>query len=353
MRNAPAVDAGGRIFLQFQDRLVALLEEDKKPKVVWEYVTGSRAPGPVVLGPQDTLRLHCCDGYLHALDAITGKQIWSPASVGEPLGYAAPVVDRDGSTIVSSPESGLVRVDPMGRVQKPGQFFRSRQKFDSPGVLSDGVLYIGSEGGYLFAIDLSGDKGANRWNHASDQGYVGIVRSAPLIAADGSIVVACQDECLYGVAPSGTLAWKTQMSGQMLGAPVSDRHGHLYIGISQAPRGMEPRGLLVCIDGNSHKIRWEYRTSAPVEATPVIGEDDIIYFGDNSGAIHAINFHGKAQWTADVGSPVRSAGTILAPQRLAFGLDDESLVVLECSSAGLAVEGWPKVGRTLGQNGFA
>ena len=60
-------------------------------------------PGPVVLGPQDTLRLHCCDGYLHCLDALTGKQVWSPAAVGEPLGYAVPVVDRDGSTIVSAP----------------------------------------------------------------------------------------------------------------------------------------------------------------------------------------------------------------------------------------------------------
>ena len=88
-----------------------------------------------------------------------------------------------------------------------------------------------------------------------------------------------------------------------------------------------------------------------MESTPAIGDDDLIYFGDNAGVIHAVNFFGKVQWTADVGSPVRSAGTILAPTRLAFGLDDETLVVLDCSSGGLAAEGWPKVGRTLGQNG--
>ena len=72
--------------------------------------------------------------------------------------------------------------------------------------------------------------------------------------------------------------------------------------------------MLVCIDGNSHKVRWEYRTAAPVESTPVIGDDDLIYFGDNAGVIHAVNFFGKAQWTADVGSPVRSAGTLLGSQ---------------------------------------
>ena len=352
LRNAPAVDAGGRIFLQYQDRLVALVEEDKKTKLLWEYVIGSRAPGPVVLGPQDTIRLHCCDGLLHCLDAATGKQVWSPAAVGEPLGYAVPVTDRDGNTWISSSHGGLARVDEQGRIQKP-PFFRSRQKFDSPAVIADGVLYVGSELGYLFAIDIRGDHGSNLWNHATDQGFVGAVRSAPLVTADNVVVVAGQDDCLYGVAPIGALAWKTQMPGQVLGSPVADRNGHIYLGVSQAPRGMEPRGALACIDGNSHKVRWEYRTTAPVESTPAIGDDDLIYFGDNGGIVHAVTFSGKAEWTADVGSPVRSAGTFLAPKRLAFGLDNESLVVLECSSGGLAAEGWPKIGRTLAQNGLA
>ena len=141
-----------------------------------------------------------------------------------------------------------------------------------------------------------------------------MVRSAPLVTSDKVVVVAGQDDCLYGVAPVGALAWKTQMPGQILGSPVADRNGHIYLGVSQAPRGMDPRGVLVCIDGNSHKVRWEYRTAAPVESTPAIGDDDVIYFGDNGGIIHAVNFSGKAEWTADVGSPVRSAGTFLATQ---------------------------------------
>ena len=41
------------------------------------------------------------------------------------------------------------------------------------------------------------------------------------------------------------------------------------------------------------------------------------------------------------------------PGRLAFGLDNETLVVLNCSSGGLAPEGWPKIGRTAGQGNLA
>ena len=58
-------------------------------------------------------------------------------------------------------------------------------------------------------------------------------------------------------------------------------------------------------------------------------------------------------WTEQVEAAARSAGTILAPKRLAFGLDDDTLVVLECSSGGLAAEGWPKIARSLGQSGLA
>ena len=95
------------------------------------------------------------------------------------------MVDAEGNTYISAADGGLIRVDARGRTQRPGVYFRSRQKFDSPGVIADGVLYIGSEHGYVFAIDLSGDKGTNRFNHAAEQGYIGITRSTPLVSSEG------------------------------------------------------------------------------------------------------------------------------------------------------------------------
>ena len=91
----------------------------------------------------------------------------------------------------------------------------------------------------------------------------------------------------------------------------------------------------------------------PVESTPVVGDDETVYFGDNAGVIHAVDFRGRAKWTAQVGSPVRGAGTIIAENRVAFGTDDEALMVLKCDAKGLAQGGWPKIGGNLGQNGTA
>lgn len=340
MKNAPAVDSGGQCIVYHQGRLYALVEEQGRAKVNWDYVVGAHVPGPIVVAPDGTLRAHSADGLLHALDSH-GKQLFLPAQVGEPLGWAAPVVDRDGTTFVCSYEGGLVRVDPHGKLA-PRRFFRSRRKFDSAGILVGKTLYLGSEDPYVVAIDVSGDRGEAIWNPAADQGLVGgFVNSSPALTADGLIVVAVRDEAVVALHPSGTVAWRADLPGQLLGSPVIDRHGHVHVGLSRAERGQSPRGALVCLDGNSHRIRWQYDTSSPVESTPVIGDDDVLYFGDNSGVIHALDLQGKVQWTAQVESAVRSPGAFLAPNRVAFGQDDDTLVVLECSSRGLAAEGWP------------
>ncbi len=340
------------MFLHVGGRLFGLQESDERPKILWEYVTGKHVPGPVVVGPDDSVFIHATDGYLHCIDGATGKQNWPPACVGDPLGYAAPVVDGEGNIWISGFDGGILKVDARGHLQKPGPFFRSRQKFDSAAILVGGVLYAAAESGYVFAIQAEGERGLNLWSHAGGQGFAGwCVHSAPAMTDDGVLVLPGHDDLLLGFAAGGVPVFKTQMPGQMLGSPVLDRYGHMYVGASQLPRGYESRGLLVCLDGNSHQIRWEYRAAGAVESTPVIGDDDVIYFGDNAGEIHAVDFLGNALWTAQVGSPVRCSGTILAPGQVAFGLDDETLVVLRCSSGGLAPSGWPKLGLTLGQSG--
>jgi outer membrane protein assembly factor BamB len=352
LRTAPAVDAAGTIFVHVQGRLVALVEEQLKPRVVWEYVTGSHVPGPIVIAPDGTIRLHCSDGFLHCLTSA-GKQRWSPALVGQPLGWAAPAVDAAGNTWICAYDGGLIKVDAEGKLPAP-RYFHARPRFDSTGIVHEGAFYVGSEDGYLFAIDLRGPRGRSLWDHTVEQGHTGwFVNTALALGADKTLVVAAGDEHLYGFTLNGRTLWRAKMPGAMPGSPVVDAQGHVYVGVSLAERGQSPRGLLVAVDGNSHKVRWEYPAAGPVESTPVIGDDGLLYFGDNAGTIHALDFRGQLQWTARVEAPVRSAGTILAPQRLAFGLDNETLVVLRCSSAGLAASGWPKIAGNLGQSGLS
>ena len=141
------------------------------------------------------------------------------------------------------------------------------------------------------------------------------------------------------------------MPGQMLGSPVLDARGHVYVGVAQSQRGKPPQGKLISVDGNSHKIRWQYDADDATESTPVIGDDEMVYFGDNGGTIHAVDLRGTPKWKAKVHAPVRSAGTLVGPGQLAFGLEDETLVVLNCSSQKLPETGWPKLAWTPRQGG--
>ena len=158
MRNAPAVDALGRIFLATQGRLSALVEEQGKPKVAWDYMLGSHVPGRIVVGSDGNVRAHAGDGLLHAVTP-EGKQAFPPVQVGEPLGWSAPVVDSEGNTWISAYDGGLIRIDAEGPIAEP-RHFRSRRKFDSAAVITGSVLYVGSEEGYIFAVDITGERAA-------------------------------------------------------------------------------------------------------------------------------------------------------------------------------------------------
>jgi len=351
LQSAPAVDAQGRVYVHAQGRLVALQEENGVPNMLWEYVTGSYAPGPPVLAPDGSLRLHCSDGTVHCISS-TGRQMFNPVVVDEPLGHAAPIIDAQGNTYICHFDGGLVKIDPEGRLQS-GSYFRTRQKFDAGGIIFGDLLYIGSQDGYMFAIRMEERRGKNTWDHAREQGYTGwYIHCTPVIDSEGLLIVAGREENLYGFAEGGKEAWKAHIPGQMLASPVLDEDNHIYVALTRAERGVDARGSLVCVDGNSHKIRWEYEAKGPTESTPVIGDDGIIYFGDNEGYVHAVDMAGNGQWTAEVGDSVRSAGTIIAPGRLAFGIDNENLIVLECSSQSIAQTGWPKIAGTLAQNGI-
>jgi outer membrane protein assembly factor BamB len=341
LRNCPALGSEGRIYATLGRQLVALVEELAGVRVLWKYATGGHIPGSPVVGPDGQIRVHSGDGRLHSLTPA-GQAAWAPVSVGEPLGWAAPLVDAEGNTWICSYGGGLARVGSDG-AGGSAPFFRSRQKFDCTGLIRDGVLYVGGEDGFVKAIELSAGSRRNRWPAAGNRGRTDwFVNSALARHPSGAIVVASRDEFLYAFDAEGKAIGKLHVRGQMLGSPVIDPSGDIYVGVSLLERGREPRGKLLCIAGDLSSVRWEYPAAGAVESTPVVGGDGSIYFGDNSGRVHAVGPDGRNLWHVAVGSAVRSSGSISPVGDLIFGLDDGTLVALTCQSPGLAVGGWPK-----------
>ncbi len=107
----------------------------------------------------------------------------------------------------------------------------------------------------------------------------------------------------------------------------------------------------MAVDSRTQRVMWSYATEHPVESTPVVGGDGIIYFGDNAGTVHAVDAEGKPVWKEDLGVPIRSSGTFVGDQRVVFGLENGLLAALECDSPRPAA-GWPKFLGTLEQSGL-
>ena len=350
LRNCSALASNGNLIAAIGAKVVALKEADGKAQAVWSYAAGGRIPGSPALGDDDAVYIHSADGLLHCLGA-DGEQAWAPANVGKPLGWASPVIDEKRNIWICGYSGGLMKLNADGsHINR--RFFRSREKFDSTGALYDGVFYVGSDDGFVYAIKLEDRRGHNLWDQKENRGLTDwFVNSAPAIGPGPTIVACSRDDCVYAFSAEGEQSWKTRVNGQMLASAVIDGEGHVFVTVSRTHRGEKGSGALVCISGNSHQVEWEYPTDAPCESTPVVGDDKIVYFGDNSGIIHAVDSEGNRVWTASLGSPVRSAGTIPWPRRVVFGLDNETLVALECSSQGVVTAGWPKYMGTLSQSG--
>jgi len=345
VRGCAAVDWERRITVCLENEVVALTTDGQ---LAWKYATGGSIPGSPVLGVDGHVRIHSGDGRLYCLDA-DGRPCRDPVEVGEPLGWSSPIVDPGGVVWICAHDGGLLRIGPdQKRAVRP--YFRSMQRLDSTGVIQNDTLFVGGEDACVYAIDLRGPKGKNLWNPERDEGRTGwYVNSALAIDRESHVIVASRDNGLFAFDAAGRVVWKFAMPGLLLASPVIDGEGRIYLALTHADAGRSgPSGSLVCVDGSTRQARWTCPLDAAVESTPVIGDDGLVYLGDNAGRIHAVDQAGHLVWTDLLDSPVRSAGTMAAPHRLIFGLEDGSLVALECSSTGLS-SGWPKLMKDLAQ----
>ncbi|MDP7015802.1 MAG: PQQ-binding-like beta-propeller repeat protein [Pirellulaceae bacterium] len=341
LRNRVAYNSEGVLFAAVGENLVAVKCADEKHEVLWRHPLAKHAPGCVAWDEREQrVFVHSGDGQLHGLSS-GGEALWAPVDVGEPLGWASPLVDRDGTIYISCYTGGICKVDFNGNLQR--DYVRSRQKFDCTGFIDKGKLYVGGEDGFVYAIELSGRRGKNCWDHWEGQGKTEwFINSALAWSPLRRLIVAGRDEFLYSFHDTGALDWRLRIGGQMLGSPVIDGAGQVFVGVSIIQRGRADRGLLVAVCPKTEQVLWEYQTRGAVESTPVLGDDEMIYVGDNAGFVHAVDRSGRCQWTTDLGGPVRSAGAIVTAHLLVFGSDAGGLIGMRCSSESVEKSGWPQ-----------
>ena len=268
---------------------------------IWKFPTNGFV-NSVPAVSNDAVYFGSDDRKFYALNAKDGTLLWvndtamdgytASASVANNMVYAMP---KDGSFYAFNPGNGkIIWSKLIGKVAE-----------SSPAV-GEGIIAFGTDGGDIVALDAL--TGKEKWRY--DIGEIEI-KSSPVIA-DGTIFVGSNDGSVYAITTgNGMLKWKYSTSNNVVSSP-SVKNGVVYFGSTDSN--------FFALDALTGKVIWKFPDSGYVLGGPAIS-NDIVYFGTRNNFIYALDAKsGKMLWKISTGendkdyitSPAISGNTLFA-----------------------------------------
>jgi outer membrane protein assembly factor BamB len=268
-------------------------------------------------------------GYAVALDAGTGKRLWT-RRIGR-LNASSPAYYKHRLYIVNLVPGHVVKLDARsGRVlwkrSLPG-------RAESSPVIIGRSLYFGCEDGNLYA--LSTRNGNVRWATALG----GPIKAAPAYYG-GVLYVGDYGGYMNAVdAKSGRLLWQTDSLGQGFGtsgafySTPAVAFGRVYAGNNDT--------RVYSFDRRDGTIAWTYSTGGYVYSGPVVAgtrhTGPTVYIGSFDGNVYALNARsGVPRWIRSAGGSV--IGSLTAVGEIVYAAEFDGT-----STTGYAMKG----GRTV------
>ena len=154
-----------------------------------------------------------------------------------------------------------------------------------------------------------------KWNLQLD----GFLWGSPVIDDDGIIYVGSYD--FYAIYPNGKIKWQIDdTQGVFSSAGAIDENGILYVGSIWASPN-----YFYAIDTNNGDLKWRRQISNHIYSSPVIGDDDTIYFGSSNENIYAYYPNGTLRWKHKTGNAVLSSPAIGNDGTVYCGSHDSNL----------------------------
>ncbi len=178
----------------------------------------------------------------------------------------------------------------------------------APAVAADGTVYVGSDDGCLYAVNPDGSL---KWQYRA-----GTVRSSPVVADDGTVCFGSASKHVYALQPDGTVEWTYKTRGEVRSSPAIAADGNIYCG------SRDNYLHALASDGTE---KWCYDTGSNVESSPAIGSDGTVYFGSNNNHIYALNPDGTLRWRFATGDDVLASMGIGPDATIYVGSEDNYL----------------------------
>lgn len=193
--------------------------------------------------------------------------------------------------------------------------YKTQGKIFSSPLAKNGLVYIGSADGGLYAID---EKSGNlKWKFKT----AGAIHSSPSLL-NNILYFGSFDGHYYAInALTGTLVWKFRTGGEhwlgemgMWGMKPSTQYMEdlwdFYLSSPVVYEGPKTKSVLFgssdghiyCVQAKTGKLIWKFKTAGPVHSTAVIDQNKI-YIGSWDATLYALNITtGKEVWRFATGT---------------------------------------------------
>lgn len=288
----PSVGPDGTVFVGSADFSFYAVNPDGTMK--WRFPTDRYIVGGAAVSAAGSVYFPGADGYLHALDCSTGRELWRFASRNVKKGRVEMVGWFEGSVTLSP--GGIVLagnddfyvygLEPQGDLR----FESASRGMVWSAIPTDrlGRHYFCSLDMCCYCVEPSGERVWKSWT-------LGFISGSPALGEDGTVYTASHDGRVYALDPdTGKKRWSLKTGDFICGSCAIGREGTLYVGTGD--------GVLYAIEdrGDQAAVIWRYHTLEPIRCSPVVDGDGNIYFANGEGKVFVIGPDGGRRWSFDL-----------------------------------------------------
>ena len=184
----------------------------------------------------------------------------------------------------------------------------------SSASVSDGIVYVASDSGTLFALNTT--TGKQLWNYSAGD----IVQSTPAVY-NGMVYFGAFDNQLYALnASDGTSIWNYTADSVVKSSPIISNN-IVYFGSQD--------GKTYAVNASDGSLIWSYAALA-FDSSPAL-YNEIVYIGSNDNNLYALNStDGSHIWNYTTGDWVTSSPTVV-DNVVYFGSKDNKVYAINAS----------------------
>jgi outer membrane protein assembly factor BamB len=259
----------------------------------------------------NTVYCGSCDGYVYALNAITGEDLWRFRTGGIIIGKCAFekglvfTGSYDGKVYAINAESG-----------KEEWSYRTGGEIYGSVIADAGRIYAGSNDGYLYCLDAR--TGKELWKFRTGDSVI----STPGVYKN-RVYIGSFDSYLYCLETrTGKEVWRFRTGDNIMMdlAPLF-LEGKVYFASFD--------NYLYCLNCETGKEIWRFRTGKYGNNNGPVFYKNMLIHGSRDGILYAINMNGKEIWRFKGMSEGILTQASVYEDKIYFGTESGILYILD------------------------